>query len=161
MSDEYLNTQQQAASQQAYAQQQARYGQHQAYAQQQAAPQQGYYGQSMYGEQYPYGAYPPPQPPMPQMREQLTGGQKFGWLLIGFLMNIPGILLAWLANGDAAKQVRSSAVKFALLGFVIEIVLAILGVVLVGGMLFAVLAELMEDMDYTYYSTALAIMLAL
>ena len=127
------------------------YNQQQAYAQQQAV-QQPYYGQRAYAEQYPYGAYPPPQPPAPQRREELTGGQKFGWFLIGLLMSIPGILIAWLTNGDSAPQVRSSAVKFAVIGFVIEIVGAILTGVIIGGAFAVVFAELLDEMGVTYYT---------
>ena len=61
----------------------------------------------------------PVYPPAPLM--QLTGGMKFGWLVVGALLGIPGIIIAWLANADKVAQVKSDALKFSIIGFVIWI----------------------------------------
>lgn len=73
-------------------------------------------------QQPPMGAQPRPMyAPAPMM--QLTGGMKFGWLAIGFCSVLPGILLAWLVNADKAPQVKSDAIKFAIIGAVIAVVI--------------------------------------
>ena len=65
-------------------------------------------------------------PNYPMPAPGLTGGQKFEWLALGFLSGITGILVAYLTNTDKAQPVRSSAIKFALIGLAINIVLVIL-----------------------------------
>lgn len=90
-----------------------------------------------------YGA-PQPQPvyaPAPLM--QLTGGMKFAWLVVGALMSIPGIIIAWLVNVDKMPQVKSDALKFAIIGFVIWIVIGLLIGLAIGGMISAVAASVM------------------
>ena len=57
---------------------------------------------------------------------RLSGGMKFAWLVIGFLMGVPGILIAWLVNVDKFPQVKSDAVKFSVIGFAINFVIVIL-----------------------------------
>lgn len=75
---------------------------------------------------------PTPQPiqqPMPNYGQaypgapltQLSGGMKFAWLVIGLLMGIPGMILAWLTNVNSFPQVKSDAIKFAIIGFIINI----------------------------------------
>ena len=71
---------------------------------------------------------------------QLTGGMKFAWLVVGALLGIPGIIIAWLVNVDKMPQVKSDALKFAIIGFVIWIVLGIIMGLLIGGMVSAVVA---------------------
>lgn len=61
----------------------------------------------------------PVNPNYPMAALDLTGGQKFGWLALGFLSGITGILIAWLTNAGN-PQMRSSAVKFAIIGFAIN-----------------------------------------
>ena len=64
---------------------------------------------------------------------QLTGGMKFAWLVVGALLGIPGIIIAWLVNVDKMPQVKSDALKFAIIGFVIWIVLQfIFGMIVFG-----------------------------
>ncbi len=53
----------------------------------------------------------------------LTTGQKAGWLFVGFLMGVPGILVAWLTNVSAPASWRNTAIKFSAIGFAIDIVL--------------------------------------
>ncbi len=78
-----------------------------------------------------------PQPAAPQPAVQpvqaapapltkLSGGMKFGWFIVGALVGIPGILIAWLANVDKYPQVKTDAVKFAIIGFVIWALLWVL-----------------------------------
>lgn len=103
----------------------------------------------------PYAA-PQPQPfypPAPLM--QLTGGMKFAWLVVGALMGIPGIIIAWLVNVDKMPQVKSDALKFAIIGFVIWIVLGFLIGLAIGGMMTALVAGAMSygGYDYGYHGT--------
>ena len=100
-----------------------------------------------------YGApQPQPQafyPPAPLM--QLTGGMKFAWLAVGALMGIPGIIIAWLVNVDKMPQVKSDALKFAIIGFVIWIVLGFLLGLLITGMVTATVAGALGSMDMGSY----------
>ena len=99
--------------------------------------------------QQPYGYQQPVYAPAPLM--QLTGGMKFGWLVIGALMGIPGIVLAWLVNADKTPQVKSDALKFAIIGFVIWIVLGILLSLAITGMVTAVVAGAMGTVGGGYH----------
>lgn len=77
--------------------------------------------------QQPFGPAPavPPQPipqNMPGMPLlYLTGGMKFGWAALGFLVGPIAILVAWLTNAHNFPQAKSEAVKFSLIGFLISI----------------------------------------
>ena len=93
-----------------------------------------------------YGAPQPVYPPAPLM--QLTGGMKFAWVVIGALMGIPGIIIAWLVNVDKMPQVKSDALKFAVIGFVIWIVLGFLLGLLFAGMVTAAISGAMGSMGY-------------
>lgn len=82
-------------------------------------------------QQPPVGA--PVPPPVPGAAQNipgmplfaLTGGQKFGWALVGFFMGPVGILLAWLTNTHNFPKAKSDAILFSAIGFVAEFVLAI------------------------------------
>lgn len=91
----------------------------------------------------------PVYPPAPLM--QLTGGMKFGWLVVGALLGIPGIIIAWLANADKVAQVKSDALKFSIIGFVIWIVLGLLLSLMIGGMVTALVAGAMGSAGYYGY----------
>lgn len=84
----------------------------------------------------PFGAVPPQAHPsfaqQPPQRPQnmpgmpllyLTGGMKFGWAVVGLLMGPVAILLAWLVNLSNFPQAKSDAMKFALIGFLVNLVL--------------------------------------
>lgn len=77
------------------------------------------------GFQPPQGApayYAQPQPQQqPRPLLQLTGGMKFGWFAVGFLIGIAGPLIAWLTNLDKAPQVKSEALKWSIVGAVVGI----------------------------------------
>lgn len=125
---------------------------------------QSYDASQSYAYQQPYGAYPPQQPyggyqsqpyaapaqpAAPQPLEKLSGGMKFGWLLVGLLSGIPGILVAWLANVDRAPEVKSGAIKYAVIGFVIAIVVVILGGVLV--------TSAISNMMYSFFDMSFSV----
>ena len=85
---------------------------------------------------------------------QLTGGMKFGWLVVGLLIGIPGVVIAWLVNVDKMPQVKSDAVKFSLIGFAISIVLGLLLGFAIGGLFVAMLSSAMGGYGgYSYYGT--------
>lgn len=100
----------------------------------------------MYGQPY---QQPPMYAPAPLM--QLTGGMKFGWLVVGAMLGIPGIVIAWLTNVDKAPQVKSEALKFAIIGFVIWIVIGFLFGLLIGGMFSALFAGAIGSMGGGYH----------
>lgn len=112
----------------------------------------GYYAQNPYGvpQGQPQGQpQPQPQPqPMPGVQfvpapaplMQLTGGMKFGWALVGIGFGLWGILLAWLVNADKMPQVKSDAIKFTVIGFVVNIGLIFLATLAIGGLLAASVA---------------------
>lgn len=83
---------------------------------------------------------------------KLTGGMKFAWFVIGALVGIPGIILAWVCNVDKYPQAKSDAVKFSAIGFAVWIVLGILLCMMVGGMLAAAVAGYGSGY-YDYYGT--------
>lgn len=103
--------------------------------------------------QQPVYAAPQPQafyPPAPLM--QLTGGMKFAWLVVGALLGIPGIIIAWLVNVDKMPQVKSDALKFSIIGMVIWLVLGFLMGLLITGMVTTMVAGAMGSMDLGSYS---------
>lgn len=120
---------------------------------QQTQPQPQAYQQAQVPPQPPLGQQPyqpqpqyMPQQPMPQQYAMpaplmaLTGGMKFGWFVIGALMGIPGIVLAWLVNVDKYPPVKSDALKWTIIGFVVWIVLGIIISLMIGGMITALVA---------------------
>lgn len=84
-------------------------------------------------------------PPAPLMK--LSGGMKFAWFVIGALVGIPGILLAWVCNADKYPQVKNDAVKFSAIGFAVWMLAGIILTVMIGGMLAAFVAAV----DPSYY----------
>ncbi|MEG1561305.1 MAG: spore coat protein SP96 [Raoultibacter sp.] len=107
---------------------------------------------------------PQPQPrpqPMPQpvqplyapapLMMQMTGGMKFGFCLLGFLMSLPGVLVAWLINADKVPSMKSDALKFSLIGFAVSIVIGILLTMMFVGFIVALVAA---AGDASLYSSA-------
>ena len=70
---------------------------------------------------------------VPTPLQQLTGGMKFAWAVIGALLGIPGVVLAWVCNVDKVPQVKNDAVKFALIGFVVWIAGGVIVGLAIGG----------------------------
>ena len=58
---------------------------------------------------------------------------KFAWAVIGALLGIPGVVLAWVCNVDKVPQVKNDAVKFALIGFVVWIAGGVIVGLAIGG----------------------------
>ena len=115
---------------------------------QQVPPPQPQPQQPMYGAPQPQPqAFYPPAPLM-----QLTGGMKFAWLVVGALLGIPGIIIAWLVNVDKMPQVKSDALKFAIIGFVIWIVLQFIFGMIVFGTISAAMYGLMNSVDMGSYN---------
>lgn len=112
-------------------------------------------------QQHPTGQSIPPQQPMysqstqpvyaPAPLTHLTGGMKFGWFVVGALVGIGGIVLAWLTNVDKIPSVKSEALKFSIIGFVVWIVLGIIMSMLIGGLITAALAGAMGSAGYYDY----------
>lgn len=104
--------------------------------------------------QQPYQpSQPQPQPlymPAPLMR--LTGGMKFGWFVVGALLGVGGILVAWLTNVDRVPEVKSEALKWSIIGFVVWIVIGILICLVIGGMIAALAAGAASSYSYGYHS---------
>lgn len=95
-------------------------------------------------------------PPAPLM--QLTGGMKFAWLVVGVLLGIPGIIIAWLVNVDKMPQVKNDALKFSIIGFVIGIVLGfLLGLLITGAISAAIYGTMgsvgMGSYGYGYHGS--------
>ena len=122
-------------------------------------------GAQPYAQPQPQQPYAQPQPQQPYAQPvyaqpvyqpapltKLTGGMKFAWFVIGALVGIPGIILAWVCNVDKYPQVKSDAVKFSAIGFAVWIVLGILLCMMVGGMLAAAVAGYGSGY-YDYYGT--------
>lgn len=110
-------------------------------------PQPGQpYAQAQQHQPYEQPMYAQPvYPPAPLMK--LSGGMKFAWFVIGALVGIPGILLAWVCNADKYPQVKNDAVKFSAIGFAVWMLAGIILTVMVGGLLAAFVAAV----DPSYY----------
>lgn len=52
-------------------------------------------------------------------------GAKVGYFALGFLVNLIGVLIAWLISKDKGEATKSIALKFSLVGFVVALVLSI------------------------------------
>ena len=103
------------------------------------------------GQQVP-PAQPQPQQPMygaPQPQPQAFYPP---WLVVGALLGIPGIIIAWLVNVDKMPQVKSDALKFAIIGFVIWIVLQFIFGMIVFGTISAAMYGLMNSVDMGSYN---------
>lgn len=94
------------------------------------------------------GAYPgfAPEP-------QLTGGLKFGYFLLGFLGNLFGIVVAWVVNADKHPAIKSSAVKWSLVGFACTFVVGILVSIAFAGFVGAVVAAAAGGGQHYAYSS--------
>ena len=71
---------------------------------------------------------------------------------VGALLGIPGIIIAWLVNVDKMPQVKSDALKFAIIGFVIWIVLQFIFGMIVFGTISAAMYGLMNSVDMGSYN---------
>lgn len=116
-----------------------------------AQPQPNPYAQPQPYAPQPYNppAYQPAPGPAPLM--QLTGGMKFGWFVVGALMGIPGMIIAWLVNVDKMPQVKSDAIKWAVIGFVVWIVLGLIIGFFVGMAFTALIAGAVGSIDPSSY----------
>lgn len=90
-------------------------------------------------------------PPAPLVK--LSGGMKFAWFVIGALVGIPGILLAWVCNADKYPQVKNDAVKFSAIGFAVWMLAGIIFTMMIGGMLAAFVAACDPGFYGTYGGT--------
>ena len=112
-----------------------------------AQPEQPY-AQAQQQQPYAQPTYAQPvYPPAPLVK--LSGGMKFAWFVIGALVGIPGILLAWVCNADKYPQVKNDAVKFSAIGFAVWMLAGIIFTMMIGGMLAAFVAAC----DPGYYGT--------
>ena len=93
----------------------------------------------------------PVYPPAPLVK--LSGGMKFAWFVIGALVGIPGILLAWVCNADKYPQVKNDAVKFSAIGFAVWMLAGIIFTMMIGGMLAAFVAACDPGFYGTYGGT--------
>ena len=74
---------------------------------------------------------------------------KFGWCAAGFLMGPVAILLAWLVNLSNFPKAKSDAMKFALIGFLIELAVLFVVVMFFG----AAIAVAMTQSRYSTYGS--------
>ena len=116
-----------------------------------AQPEQPY-AQAQQQQPYAQPTYAQPvYPPAPLVK--LSGGMKFAWFVIGALVGIPGILLAWVCNADKYPQVKHDAVKFSAIGFAVWMLAGIIFTMMIGGMLAAFVAACDPGFYGTYGGT--------
>lgn len=137
-------TQLQTPSSSAYAQS----GAQQPYQQYQQASAQPYQQQS-YQQPQPNAAQPFGVLQAPAPLTQLSGGMKFGWLVVGALGGIVGILIAWLTNADKAPSVKGDAIKFAVIGLVINIVVSTISGIFLGISIAGMIAAAASDPSFS------------
>ncbi len=94
-----------------------------------------------------------PQVVFPAPLTKLTGGMKFGWFVIGALLGIPGILIAWLANADKFAQVKNEAIKFSVIGMIIWAVLWVAACMIFLGIIVAATTSSTGMASSYYYGT--------
>lgn len=100
---------------------------------------------------HPHGHYGGPQYPAPGMPlMHLTGGMKFGWAATAFLLGPVAILLAWLTNLSNGHQARNEAIKYSVIGFVVQLVVGMLAVMFFGMTACAALGAL-DPASMMYY----------
>jgi len=58
------------------------------------------------------------------MNDKLSGGAKFGYLVLGLVLSVVGVVIAWLVN--RGKPTQGDAIKFSVIGLVISVVLWII-----------------------------------
>lgn len=110
------------------------------------------YAQAQQQQPYAQPTYAQPvYPPAPLVK--LSGGMKFAWFVIGALVGIPGILLAWVCNADKYPQVKNDAVKFSAIGFAVWMLAGIIFTMMIGGMLAAFVAACDPGFYGTYGGT--------
>ncbi|MEG1623470.1 MAG: spore coat protein SP96 [Raoultibacter sp.] len=101
----------------------------------------------------PQPAPQPTQPVTPQNQPfyelvplmQMTGGMKFGYCVLGFLMSLPGVLIAWLINADKVPPMKSDALKFSLIGFAVSIVIGIAFSMMLAGLIGVMMVGTVDD----------------
>lgn len=103
-----------------------------------------------YGQPQPGYAQTPPIYYQPAPLEKLTGGMKFGWFAVSFLVGIAGIILAWLVNVDKAPQVKSDAMKWSIVGAVASIVFSLLYMTVVFGGIMGVATSTLGSSGFTW-----------
>lgn len=77
---------------------------------------------------------------------------KFGWFVIGALLGIGGIVLSWLVNVDKIPQVKSDALKWSIIGFVVWIVLGVIFGILIAGSMAAMMGAV-GSYGYGYHGS--------
>lgn len=103
-----------------------------------------------YGQPQPGYSQTPPIYYQPAPLEKLTGGMKFGWFAVSFLVGIAGIILAWLVNVDKAPQVKSDAMKWSIVGAVANIVFSLLYMTVVFGGIMGVATSTLGSSGFTW-----------
>jgi len=87
--------------------------------------------------------YQQPQYQQP-VQQELSGGAKFGYFALGLFLSWIGVLISWLVNKDKAPQVKSSAIKFSVIGMII----AIVGYIILFVLMFVVFASVGTSLYY-------------
>ncbi|MCL1879669.1 MAG: spore coat protein SP96 [Actinomycetia bacterium] len=95
--------------------------------------------------------YVPPAPQQPQPLTMLSGGMKAAWFFIGFLLGIPGILIAYATNQDKLPNVKSECIKFSAIGFGISIALWVLMGILWSVAILSFIPMLASSSDMSYF----------
>ena len=96
------------------------------------------------------GCAPGPQniPGLPLVH--LTGGMKFGWAVVGFLMGPVAILLAWLTNAHNFPEAKKDAIKFSLFGFLAQFLIWFVLIALFGCATCAAVTSAFTSYPYYY-----------
>jgi hypothetical protein len=71
----------------------------------------------------------------------LTGGPKAAWFFIGFLLGIPGILLAYVTNIDKFPKVKSDALKFSAIGYAVTFAISFCLIVMYSALIMTVIGS--------------------
>ena len=86
-------------------------------------------------------------PPPPSV--ELSGGMKAACFFIGFLMGIPGLLVAFVIGNDKPPTIKNGIFKFAVIGLAVSIGISVL-VSCLSFFMFAAFSEWL--VDFIYYN---------
>ena len=89
--------------------------------------------------------------PYEESLTKLTGGMKFGWLCVGLLLGIPGMIIAWLVTADKHEQVKHDAIMWSVIGFAINFVFSLIAVVAFTGIMAAAIQSVASGYGGYYF----------
>ena len=83
-----------------------------------------------------------------QAEQRPSGGFKAAWFFVGFLLGIGGILVAFGSTWGRPQEIKSEAIKFAIIGCIVTFVIGICSALTLGTMFYAVFEQMFRYSSY-------------